>query len=343
MIDQVMTWCAALLQDAPVLAALAVFALGLCVIAFIWQISRFILWTARRLSWASRRQKRKNAHGFGIIVSALSGPKSKQVTDALVLILEKHIGAFTFGGSYDVIPTPALRAKGSMGLRDMAQKRQDELSGTLMVWGRTYKNSETSIDLMTREVDAETGYGTHQRFLLPQDLSDLTAEQERAVAYLFARSFQPGLADAVGFRIEKIKPVAELLEAALEDPGSLPPDTVESIEDDFCTMALHVGDYEDLEYVIQLRRGRLLSDTQLSRRTQIKARVDLGRALVGASKRQHNPARIREAMDHLKQAIELLREHPAIGLATATSDAVRQGEKMLMAKRRFSVTGGSAI
>ncbi|MEO1643505.1 MAG: hypothetical protein AAFR74_09225, partial [Pseudomonadota bacterium] len=267
----------------------------------------------------------------------------KTVTNDLILILQKHLGAFTFSAPYEVVSTPKLRAKGPLGLRDMAKQKQNDFSGVLSIWGRTTKKSETRVDLMSREIDPETGYGRHETVLLPEDLSTLTDEQERAVAYVFARAFQPGLADAVGFRIEKIKPVAELLEAALEQPGTLPEETVESIEDDFCTMALHIGDQEDLEYVVKLRRARLLSDAQISRRTQIKARIDLGRALLSLSERRHDPARIREAMDHLKQAIEILKEHPAIGLATATSDAVRQGEKMLTARRKFSVTGGSAI
>ncbi|MEM1037446.1 MAG: hypothetical protein AAGI14_11875 [Pseudomonadota bacterium] len=343
MLDQITVWCSNLMQNAPVLAVAGLVALGVLAVLLIWQTVRLILASLRKISHLVQRRKHSRFNGISVIVADLAGPKGKQRSQELVLLLQKHLGAFTFGAPYEVTSMRQLKAKGAQGLRDTAKAHRDAFSAALVVWGQSERKSETSFQLMSRELDPETGYGRHETILLPEDLSEMTEAQERAAAYLFARAFQPGLADAVGFRLEKIKPVAELLETALENPGPIPADTLELIEDDFCTMALHCGDHEDLEYVVQLRRARLLSDGQLSRRTQIKARIDLGRALLSLSERRHNPTRIREAMDHLKQAIEILREHPVIGLATATSDAVRQGERMLTVRRKFSVTGGSVL
>lgn len=341
--EQIASWCAGFIQSHPALSVLSLLAIVLLVLIALWQIAKWVSRASRAASRAMLRQKRKDFHGFGIVVSTLSGPKGGAQTKTLIEILQKQIGAYCFGAPYEVTQTPPLRAKGVLGLRDVAAQRMTSVSGNLISWGKAAKKKPIEAQVMSRDIDPDTGFGRHETIFLPQKLDELDEVQQRAVAYMYARVLQPGLSDAAGYRKEKIKPIADLLSAALGEPGALPPETLAVIEDDYCTMALHVGELDDMEKVVKLRRARLLGQVQLDRRTQIKARIDLGRALLRLSEVRHDPARIREAMDHLKQAVDLLRAHPAIKLATATSDAVRQGEKMLTAKKRFSVLGGSAL
>lgn len=343
MFEQVANWCAGFIQSHPALSVVSLIAIVILVLIALWQITRWIIRGGRAVSRAMLRQKRRDFHGFGIVVSTLSGPKGGAKTKDLIILLQKHLSAFSFGAPYEVTQTTPLRAKGVLGLREIAGRRIQSVSGNLISWGKAEKKKPIQVDIMSRETDPETGFGRLETVVLPEDLDELNEVQERAVAYMYARVLQTGLADAAGYRKEKIKPIANLLSAALNDPGTLPGEMVAILEDDYCTMALHVGEIDDMEQIVKLRRARLLADGQLDRRTQIKARIDLGRALLGLSEHKHDPARIREAMDHLKQAVDLLRTHPAIKLATATSDAVRLGEKMLTAKKRFSVLGGSAL
>lgn len=341
--EQIANWCAGFIQGHPALSVIAIAALLILSVRMLWRILGLVIAGFGILARAMLRRKRRDFHGFGIVVTQPSGARGRQKMQDLIDLLQKHLSAFTFGAPYEVTASKALISKGPLGLRELAGQRMNSVAANLIIWGRAKRKAETELDVMSREIDPDTGFGRHETLVVPEELGLLTEAQSRAVAYLFARAFQPGLADAIGFRKEKIKPISDLLGAALREPGQLPAELVAEIEGDYCTMAMHAGDLDDFEYVVKLRRARLLSEGQLDRRTQIKARIDLGRALLALSEHKLDPTRVREAMDHLKQAIEILRQHPAIGLATATSDAVRQGERMLAAKRKFSVTGGSVL
>lgn len=343
LLNQIADWCATFIQAHPALSVFGLIAMAILMLVAVLKCLGWLLSGARVSARALKRRKRQEAHGFGIVLSQLSGPAGGRETKAMRTILDTHLSGFTFGAPYDVSTTKPISAKGRVGLRDLASRRLDSVSGDLISWGRTRRKDYSVIDLMTRDIDPETGYGRTIAIELPERLDTLDEVGQRAVAYLFARIIQPGLAEATGFRPEKVKPIALMLQAALDQADIFPAETAQILEEDYCAMALHVGDVEDLERVVTLRRARLMSDDSLDRRTQVTSRIDLGRALLSLSERKFDPTRIREAMDHLKQAVDLLREHPAIRLATATSDAVRQGEKMLASRRKFSVTGGSAI
>ncbi len=73
------------------------------------------------------------------------------------------------------------------------------------------------------------------------------------------------------------------------------------------------------------------------------ARIDLGRALLGLAAINFDPVRVREAMDHLKIAVDMLKSDEVLQLAQITNQAVQQGQAMLANRKRFSVTGGSTI
>ena len=176
--------------------------------------------------------------------------------------------------------------------------------------------------------------------LITKENEDTTA---RTVAYLIARALQPGLSDGPAFRADKLAPVAAIIMTCLEDENALPARTRKTLETDYCSMALALNEETHLTRVVELRRRRLAGEEALVPTEEVQARIDLGRALLLLSNNSFDPVRVREAMDHLKVAVERLKVDPALRLAQQTNQAVQQGQAMLSNRKRFSVTGGSTI
>ena len=155
---------------------------------------------------------------------------------------------------------------------------------------------------------------------------------------------QPGLSDGSAFKAEKLAPVADILVTCLQDRDALPARTQLTLETDYCSMALHLGGEQHLTRVTEMRRRRIASDENLQAAHEIQARIDLGRALLALSDINFDPVRIREAMDHLKIAVDRLKA-PILfcNSRRLPSQAVQQGQAMLSNRKRFSVTGGSTL
>lgn len=341
--EQISAWCAQTLTAHPALSIVAIAALVLLAVYGVFRLLLALFGLSRAAARAGLKRKRRDFHGFGILLSGIIGPGGAAETKALREYLTRHLGTFTFGAPVDVSLTRPLHAKGQTGLRQMASQRMESVASNLVAWGKASRKTGIQLDLMSTVIDPETGERRLETIHLPSRLSALSEADQKAAVYLFARVLQPRLADATGFRREKIKPIADILSGTLTADTALPSAALKVLENDFCAMALHAGTPEDYETIVKLRRQRLMGNERLDRQTQIRARIDLGRALLLLSEKRLDPKRVREAMDHLKQAIDLLREHPALRIATATSDAVREGERLLTARRRFSVTGGSPL
>ncbi|MEL6860293.1 MAG: hypothetical protein AAGL11_00515, partial [Pseudomonadota bacterium] len=183
----------------------------------------------------------------------------------------------------------------------------------------------------------------HLEGFFPEITAASEATTSRVAAYLVARALQPGLADGTAFKADKLAPVADILLECLGEQEALPSRTALTLETDYASMALHIGGEAHLKRVAELRRKRLSSETQLVPSHAIQARIDLGRALLGLSEINFDPVRVREAMDHLKVAVDLLKADPVLRVAQATNRAVQQGQTMLGNRKRFSVTSGSTI
>jgi len=294
-------------------------------------------------SLASR--KRRSTQGFGIAIAPIVGPSGAHQTKAVITALEQYLGLFTFGSPFEIVRAPRMRAKGAKGLRAAAINWLEKSSTDLVLWGHRDRGKQqpSQVEVLSLGGSLPPSDAMHSEGLLP--LID-KANQEttsRVVAYLVARALQPGLGDGTAFRAEKLEPVAAILRDCLQDRDTLPERTQLTLETDYCSMALALGTEEHLGRVIEFRRRRLAAEEVLQPAFEVQARIDLGRGLLMQSQKNFDPVRVREAMDHLKLAVERLKVDPVLQLAQATNQAVQQGQAMLANRKRFSVTGGSTI
>ena len=326
----------------PAVGLAATALVGLLVIAL---IARLAFGVIARIADAVSSRKRRQTQGYCIGVAPFAGRKGRVASAVLIESLREDLKHFSFGAPYEVVSAPIPRATRTIGMRDIARRWLSRSSAEVMVWGHKDGKSTAPIklDILSCQGSLTPREAKHSRVQLPANFARGNEAVHRAGVYLIARALQPGLAIATAFRPERLAPVADILTEILANPDSLPDDTQLLLETDYCAMALHIGAEDGIDRVISMRRRRLSRPDVIDTEAQIAARIDLGRALLAKSEKSFDPVRVREAMDHLKIAVELLKLNPTIQLATHTSNAVQAGQRMLQNRQRFSVTGGSSI
>ena len=338
-------WFNATIAGSALWSGLGLLAVSLVGLYLIVLFGRAVATGVGMLTTSMASRKRRSTQGFGLAVSPLSGPNGSQQTKAIITALETHLEQFMFGSPFEIVRAPKLQAKGAKGLRASATSWLEKSSTDLIVWGYRPrgKDEPSRVEVLSLGGSLPPSDAMHSEGLLPVITKANEETTSRTVAYLIARALQPGLSDGSAFRADKLAPVADVIMACLQDEGALPARTRNTLATDYCSMALALNTEEHLNRVVELRRRRLASEDALSPADEVQARIDLGRALLLLSNSNFDPVRVREAMDHLKVAVERLKADPILRLAQQTNQAVQQGQAMLSNRKRFSVTGGSTI
>nr|WP_070960794.1 hypothetical protein [Hyphomonas sp. Mor2] len=311
----------------------------------VWQVIRLALRGGRALTDTLASRKRRSTQGFGIAVAPIVGPGGNRQTKAVLDALKTHLGLFTFGSPFEIVKAPRIRTRGAKGLRSSAIRYLEKSSTDLVLWGTRPggKKKPSEIEILSCSGSLAPVDALHFEGRFPHMTPENRETTSKIVAYLVARALQPGLSDGSAFKAEKLEPVADILVSCLEDQNAVQGRTRQTLEHDYSSMALHIGGETHLKRVAELRRKRLSSDENLPASFEVHARIDLGRALLGLSAINFDPVRVREAMDHLKIAVEMLKADPILQMAQQTNQAVQQGQSMLANRKRFSVTGGSTL
>lgn len=338
-------WFQTTITGTAVWSAIGLVAVIIAGFIMIWLLAKAARIGIRALQLQMASRKRRSSQGFGIAVAPIAGPGGGKQTRGILAALEKHLHLFTFGSPSEIVRAPRLRAHGAKGLRAAAIDYLESSSTDLVLWGRRDKNkaSPSQIDILSCGGSLAPADAMHLEGYFPALSTGNEETTAQVIAYLVARALQPGLADGSSFKAEKLAPVADILVQALTAGGDLPARTLQTLENDYAAMALHLGGAEHLSRVAELRRTRLSSGAPLPPEQEIQARIDLGRALLGLATLKFDPVQIREAMDQLQLAVERLKTVPIMRLAQATNQAVQQGQTMLANRQRFSVTGGSNV
>lgn len=340
-----MNWFDANISQSMIWSGIGFAAVIVVALALVYYLIKVLARLATTLSIAMASRKRRSTQGFGIAIAPIIGPKGGTQTKQIIAALEQHLALFTFGSPFEIVRAPRMRAKGATGLRAAATKWLEKSSTDLVLWGyrKRGKSEPISVEVLSLGGSLKPNDAMHSEGQLPKIDPSAPEKTARAVAYLIARALQPGLADGTAYRAEKLEPVAQILMECLQYADALPDRTQLTLEGDFCSMALALGTPDYLNRVVEFRRKRLAAEQSLPPALEVQARIDLGRALLHQAQAQFDPVRVREAMDHLKLAVERLKVDPILQLAQATNQAVMQGQNMLSNRKRFSVTGGSTL
>ena len=338
-------WFNATIAGSALWSGLGLLSVGLVALYVLVWLARGGAALASVLMTNMASRKRQSTQGFGLAIAPLSGPNGTAQTNAIISALETHLEQFMFGSPFEIVRAPKLRAKGSKGLRAAATDWLEKSSTDLIVWGyRPRDKTEASrVEVLSLGGSLPPSDAMHSEGLLPLVTRENEETTSRTIAYLIARALQPGLGDGCAFRADKLAPVADIIISCLQDEDALPAQTRNTLEMDYCSMAIALNTEPHLTRVVELRRRRLANEEPLAPADEIQARIDLGRALLLLSNSSFDPVRVREAMDHLKIAVDRLKGDPILRLAQQTNQAVQQGQAMLANRKRFSVTGGSTI
>lgn len=338
-------WFNSTIAGSPIWSGIGFASAALFALFVLYLILRAIAALATMMMTSLASRKRRSTQGFGIAIAPIIGPAGGRQTKAIVAALEKYLELFTFGSPFEIVRAPRMRAKGAKGLRAAAIAWLEKSSTDLVLWGHRERGKQqpSQVEVLSLGGSLPPNDAMHSEGLLPLIGKAHHETPSRVVAYLVARALQPGLGDGTAFRAEKLEPVAAILNDCLQDRDMLPARTQLTLETDYCSMALALGTEDHLGRVVEYRRRRLSAEETLPPALEVQARIDLGRALLQQSQNNFDPVRVREAMDHLKIAIDRLKVDPILQLAQATNQAVQQGQAMLSNRKRFSVTDGSTI
>lgn len=338
-------WFNATIAGSSIWSGLGLAAAILVGLYVVYRLIKAFAGLVRMIGTSMASRKRRSTQGFGIAISPIIGPKGGKQTKAMIAALDEYLSLFTFGSPFEIVRAPRMRAKGAKGLRAAATKWLENSATDLVLWGHvpSGKSNAASVEVLSLGGSLAPSNAMHSEGFVPLITKTNSETTSRVAAYLVARALQPGLSDGTAFRTDKLAPVAEILRSCLEQREDLPDTTIQTLESDYCSMALALETDEHIQRVVELRRRRLAGEDTLPPAEEVQARIDLGRALLQQSKANFDPVRVREAMDHMKIAVERLKSDPILRLAQATNAAVQQGQSMLSNRKRFSVTGGSTI
>ncbi len=296
----------------------------------------------------ARRARKSRTPGFRILLSSPSGRAGRRAGRWLRAALSEHLGAFTFGAPIAVVPMGPV--KGGLHPKSVARarRRMALADADLMIWGTRLNAGPRGFEIqgLSRGGGLTPAEARLFTLYMPGRTKQAGPAIARAAAYLIAKNLQPALSDPQAFRIEKISELAAILSDMLSPEAGLPDAVRGELEADFCASGLRVAEELDdlsvLDQVIAMRRAHISDDAAASDPGRIiRARTELGRALIVRASKNFDPAVVKEAIQHLAQAVEGYRGDPTIQQAQAASDSLFKAQTMIETRKRFSVNFGA--
>lgn len=280
---------------------------------------------------------------IGRIVGAAGSKAQRRVMDAL----EEKLPEFNFGSAFYMGAAPV-----NIEATDFALSRADfqeldaafQASGAdLIVWGDTnFKSNTTRLCFATPATlrsNSSTGF-------FPLDIENAPAEwgqdEYLAVAYVAGKRLRPSLGRPADFRADRLQPILKSMGSLLESDIVLNGRARTELEDDYAAGALHVGEAlnsaEWLEKSISFRTKSLENMTPGSDPIRwSQAKIDLGRAMCLMCEQKFEPAKLQEAMAHIREGIDNTKSDARMQLAETGFASLQKAEQMLANRRRFSI------
>lgn len=252
---------------------------------------------------------------------------------------DNHLAEFMFGGPFRVINFP-----GAIANAFEAETLLRRTEADLVIWAERRRGTRGVARIASRPAGPFEKQRPVTSLVMPSKRAMWTEALARSIAYAAAKQFRPALGRPQDFRSERLQPVVEnLLEILAEKPQADPRLLAEMV-DDAGSGALQLafaGDETWLDRSVEIARGTL---DEISRGDApdrwISAKVNLGRALRLRAEKQFDPVLLREAVTHLTDALEALRTEPRFKLAESAAQAIGDAQRLLGARRKFSISSG---
>ncbi len=282
--------------------------------------------------------QRMTDFGARVVVVDGKGPRQTGLSRYLREALTKHLPDFMFGGPFRILSYPGRLDKESQAI-DLL-KRSD---ADLLLWPEV-KNGQRIVRITSRPSSPFEKLRPPQSVVMPKDQGVWNTGLSRCIAYASAKQFRPALGRPQDFRSERLQPVVETLLQILDTKPKADPRLLAEMVDDASSGALQLafaGDDAWLDRSVDIARSTLVEiNRSASPDRWIAAKITLGRALRLRAEKRFDPVLLQEAIAQLSEALEALRSEPRFKLAEAAAQAIGDAQRLLGARRKFSITGG---
>jgi hypothetical protein len=277
--------------------------------------------------------------GARILVVRSGIGRKRAVGRFLRTTADGHLAEFMFGGPFRVINFPGAIA--NAGEAEALLRRTE---ADLVIWAERPRGTRGVACIASRSASPFEKQRPVTSLVMPAKKTLWSEALARSTAYAAAKQFRPALGRPQDFRSERLQPVVEnLLEILAEKPQADPRLLAEMV-DDAASGALQLafaGDETWLDRSVEIARGTL---DEIGRSDApdrwISAKVNLGRALRLKAEKQFDPVVLRESIEHLTEALEALRSEPRFKLAESAAQAIGDAQRLLGARRKFSISSG---
>lgn len=312
-------------------------AAALAIALLVWL---FGLATAALRRGAAARIRRMNDSGARIVVVGGSPGRQRAISRWLKRSADTYLKDFMFGGAFRVLKYP-----GSLQGDEAATRLLKRTEADLILWAETPRGVRGGVArILSRPANPFEPDRTPLTLAMPRERATWGEPLSRATAYAAAKEFRPALGRPQDFRPERLKPVVEMLLTILGYNPKADPRLIADMVDDTTAGALQLaaaGEEGWLDRAIDIANTTLGEiDRGASPDRWINAKITLGRALRLSAERRFDPVLLRESIAHLNEALEALRNEPRFKLAESAAAAIGEAQRMLGARRKFSITGG---
>jgi hypothetical protein len=252
---------------------------------------------------------------------------------------DAHLSQFMFGGPFRVINFP-----GAIDNEFDAEALLRRTEADLVIWSERPPGTRGVVRIASRPASPFEKQRPVQTLEMPPRKAQWNEALARATAYAAAKQFRPALGRPQDFRSERLQPVVENLLEILEEKPAADPRLLAEMIDDAASGALQLafaGDETWLDRAVDIARSTLDEINRSDAPDRwISAKINLGRAQRLKAEKRFDPVLLRESIDHLTEALEALRTEPRFKLAESAAQAIGDAQRLLGARRKFSITGG---
>jgi hypothetical protein len=317
-----------------ILAAGAAFAIAILLLA---GLVRMLI--AMRRGALAAKVRRQDDVGARILVVRGGKGRRGAISAFLGKAVEAHLKTYMFGGPFRVITYP-----GNLEGDEKAHQLMKRTEADLILWAEEPKGSKGVARMLARPSNTFDPPRIPITLAMPKEKPAWTDSLARALAYAAAKQYRPALGRPQDFRPERLQPVVESVIAILQQKPKADPALLAEMVDDSSAGALQLafaGNDEWIDRSVEIARSTLGEINRSAAPDRwIAANITLGRALRLKAEKRFDPVMLREGIAHLTEALEALRSEPRLKLAESAAQAIGEAQKLLGARRKFSISGG---
>ncbi len=334
-------WLQQAMSGAPALAGIGMIlaAIGVLILAIMGLAGLVRLGFAMRRGALAARVRRDDEVGARILVVRGGKGRRRLISAFLGESIEKYLKAFMFGGPFRVTFYP-----GNLEGDERAAQLMKRTEADLILWSEQPRGAKAVARMLARPSNTFDPPRQPITLSMPREKSAWTDSLGRAMAYAAAKQYRPALGRPQDFRAERLQPVVESVLNILASRPRADQALLAEMVDDSSAGALQLafsGDDQWIDRSVEIARTTIQEINRSAAPDRwIAANITLGRALRLKAEKRFDPVMLREGIAYLTEALEALRSEPRLKLAESAAQAIGEAQKLLGARRKFSISGG---